>query len=267
MLENEKCFSLKLPNRHITLTSLFISLSAIFIGIARYYDELNLNLMPKIFFVSGFVFLTIFFAIYMLMRAINSREGSPTTLFILSTMEIVLIASAITLAISLTIKHIEFAIFFVPLSAVIFTALPTLRKIKAGLVENTIRGLLALSSFIVTFAISDIILADEDKVAIVKLAQEAPQGLLYTKTPLASIFLGGSYTFIILLIVASLFLIFASEKRDYKGLSLFFLTAGTIFFILTTTLAIFLSYKFADFDIVLAVLLIGISLIVELIVE
>jgi hypothetical protein len=263
MVREEKCFSLKLPDRYTALTSFFAILSIISIGVAGYYDDW----MPKIFFVSGFVFLAIFFSIYILMRVINSREESPTTLFVLSAMEIVLIASATAMATSLTLKQIEFAIFFVPLLVVFFTTLPTLRKIKLSIpgyisvAADVIRVLLALVSFIVTFAITDIILAD-DKVAIVKLVKELPHEPLFDGS-LAMIFFGGLDVSIILLAVATLLLSFASstEKKDCKGVFLFSFTVGMIFFILTTALMIFLLYKFIAFDLILITSLVGIALL------
>jgi hypothetical protein len=132
----------------------------------------------------------------MIVHSINSKERSLATLFILSAIEIVLLASATAMATSLTIKYIEFAVFFVPLIVVLFTTLPTLEKIKLpipgyiSIMANVIRWLLALTSFIVTFAVTDIILADEDKVAIVELTKEIPHEP-YFDTSLAMIFIGG----------------------------------------------------------------------------
>jgi hypothetical protein len=265
----EKCFSSKLPNRDTILTVLFAVFSAILIGLAGYYDKLNLDWVPsKIFFVAGFVFLAIFFAIYILTHSINSKERSQATLFILSTIEIVLLASATAMATSLTIKHIEFAVFFVPLIVVLFTTLPTLGKIKLpipgyiNVVANVIKWLLVLSSFIAAFAITDIILADEDKVAIVMLTKEIPYEP-YFDTSLAMIFIGGLGMSIILLAIANSFLSFASsiEKKDCKGVSLFFFAVGMIFFILDIALVIFLLYKLIAFDATLAVLLVGVALL------
>jgi hypothetical protein len=207
-----------------------------------------------------------FSLLYILTHSINSKERSQATLFILSTIEIVLLASATAMATSLTIKHIEFAFFFMPLIVALFATLPTVRKIKLpipgyiSVVANVIRWLLALVSFIVIFAITDMILTDEDKVAIAELTKKIPHEP-YFDTSLAMIFIGGLDASIILLAIAISFLSFASsiEKKDYKGVSLFFFTVGMIFLILDTTLVIFLLYKLIAFDIILAVLLTGIT--------
>jgi hypothetical protein len=62
---SEKCFSSKLFNRDTILTVSFAVFSAILIGLAGYYDKLNLDWVhSKIFFVAGFIFLAIFFTIY-----------------------------------------------------------------------------------------------------------------------------------------------------------------------------------------------------------
>jgi hypothetical protein len=254
MTEQEKCSSLLL-NSHAVLTSIFAVLSIIFIGVAGYYDELRLDWMPKIFFIGAFVFLAISFSMYLSIRAslkfIEEKEKSITFL-IFSTMGIVFIASSLALSVSLSAKHIDLAIFFVPSFLLTFASIISMfEKIEFSLpiYVNIIRWLLALVSFIITSTAYDIILSDE---SILVLPLES-----LVKMPDAIIFILFA-TFGITILF--LWITYLSKNRS-ECISLFFFTVGMIFFILTTALIIFLSFKFIAFDIILASSLVGIALL------